>query len=73
MNIAVRQIKDAECAVDDRQARGDQREQRAEYQAIETLRYEGGPIDHVVAQSVKIASRWYGRVRPAGHAGMSRP
>ena len=47
---AMRQIEDAERAVDDRQAGGDQREERAEHQAIEALRYEGGPVDHVVAR-----------------------
>ena len=43
---AVREVEDTERAVDDRQARGDQREQRAEHQPVEHLRNEIRPIDH---------------------------
>src|SRR5262249_45976210 len=43
---AMREIEDAERAIDDGEARGDQRKQRAEHQPVETLRNEIGPIDH---------------------------
>ena len=43
---AVRQIEDAERTVNDRQAGGDQREEGAEHQPVEALRYEVRPVDH---------------------------
>ena len=43
---AVREVEDTERAVDDRQARGNQRKQRAEHQPVEHLRNEISPIDH---------------------------
>ena len=43
---AMGEIQHAERAVDDRQAGGDQRQQRAEHQPVEELREEIGPIDH---------------------------
>src|SRR5262245_61142963 len=48
---AVREIEDAERAVDDGQTGRDQREQSAQHQAVETLRYEIGPIDHQSSNS----------------------
>ena len=47
---AMRQVKDAERAIDDRQAGGNQRQQRAEHQPVEALRYEVGPVDHASAR-----------------------
>ena len=47
---AMREIEHAEHAVDDRQAGGDQREQRAQHQPVETLRNEISPVDHVAAR-----------------------
>ena len=43
---AMRQIENAERAVNDGQARRDQRQQRTERQPVEDLRNEVGPIDH---------------------------
>ena len=43
---AVRQVQDAERTVDDGQARRDQRQQGAERQPVEHLRYEISPVDH---------------------------
>src|SRR4051812_47104208 len=43
---AVREVQYSERAVNDGQAGGDQREQRAKHEAVETLRYEIGPVDH---------------------------
>ena len=45
---AMREIQHAERAVDDGEARGDQRKKRAEHQPVETLRYEIRPVDHAV-------------------------
>ena len=47
---AMGEIQHAQHAVDDRQAGGDQREQRAEHQPVETLRYEISPVDHAAAR-----------------------
>ena len=46
---AMREVEHAKHAVDDRQPRGDQREQRAEHQPVETLRDEIRPVDHAPA------------------------
>ena len=43
---AVREVQHAERAVDDGEARGDQREKRSQHQSVETLRYEIRPVDH---------------------------
>src|SRR5262245_60372761 len=40
------EVQYAERAVDDRQARGDQREQRTEHEPVEALRNEICPVDH---------------------------
>ena len=66
---AVREIEHAERAVDDRQAGGDQREQRAEHQPVEALRYEVSPVDHVVARvgEDRIPTLWPAS-DPAGQA-----
>ena len=64
---AVRQIEDAERAVNDRQAGGDQREERAEHQPVEALRYEIRPVDHVVARlgEDRVPTLWPASTRPA--------
>jgi hypothetical protein len=56
----VREVKDAKRAVDDRQAGRNQREKRAEHQPIETLRYEGFPVDHFLPASTPLDSLSYG-------------
>jgi hypothetical protein len=43
---AVREVEHAERAVDDGEARADEREQRPQHQAVEHLRNEIDPIDH---------------------------
>src|ERR1041385_4350475 len=43
-------VQPSERPVDDREAGGDQREQRAEHQAVEALRYEIGPADAQLGQ-----------------------
>src|SRR6185437_10510566 len=48
---AMREVQDAERAVDDGEPRRDQREQCAEYQPIEALRDEIAPIDHKFSSS----------------------
>ncbi len=45
----VREVENAERAVNDRQAGRDQRKQRAEHQPVETLRNEIAPVDHDIA------------------------
>ena len=42
----MREVQNAERAVDDGQARRDQRQQSAERQPVEQLRYEISPVDH---------------------------
>src|SRR5262249_9095066 len=64
---AVRQIEDAERAVDDRQAGRDQREERAEYQAVEALRYKVGPVDHIVARVGEDRPNVMADFDPVGH------
>ena len=44
---AVREVQNAKRAVNDSQARRDQRQQSAEHQPVKSLRYEISPVDHV--------------------------
>ena len=62
---AVREVEHAERAIDDRQAGRDQRQQRAEHQPIEALRYKIRPVDHA---SVRNSCLGAISVKPAGFA-----
>ena len=65
-HCAVREIEDAERAVDDRQARRDQREKGAEYNAVENLRNKIGPVDHTVVRNRIVPHFRRSRRRPRG-------